>query len=191
MLMAPGAVGFVRFWRSGRRMVPLVVGLYPLMLTIWVSYHGMRSRYPAPIEPLMLLLIADGLAVVWKLAAWKFGKAAPLGLAARAAAVVATVVIVVNLPHIARNAFYYSYRSHGSDFYTVIRGGRWRGTVQAARLLRMEAWRRIRWWRHSRKIFRRALYVRAGDFGAAGGGWAGLGERWAVIAARDCGREAR
>jgi hypothetical protein len=143
VLMALAVVGIVSFWASRRpflqRVVPVVAIMYPLLLALCLSSFGMRSRYLAPIEPLIVLLVAEGLGwcVNWIAA----GRGKILLVAQRAAVVpgLAVVIILVNLPHVARNAVYYSYRSHGDDFYTVIREGRYAELAQVARLLRLQS----------------------------------------------------
>ncbi len=138
VLLALAAAGGVRFWNARRRMVPITLAGYLLLLAVCLSREGMRGRYLAPVLPLLVLLAGEGLCwCVVLLGRWwralAGAKTAPAALAAFAG-----IIMLVNLPRTARQAFYYSYRSHGSDYYSVIREGNWAELAEAAKLLGRE-----------------------------------------------------
>jgi hypothetical protein len=142
-MVALAAIGMVSFWTSRRpflqRVVPLVAVIYPLLLALCLSSFGMRSRYLAPVEPFILLLALQGLEWCMNWVAARKGKVLLASQRVAAIGGVATLIILANLPHVIRNAVYYSYRSHGDGFYTVIREGRYAELDQVAQLLRLQS----------------------------------------------------
>jgi len=120
MLMGVGATVL---WRRGWRMPALAVGPYVLGLTA-LGKEMVRPRYFLPIQPLCVLMMLVGLRA--SLDAWGRRRNRPLSAAAhrKVATIAVAVLVAINAPRLARNAFYYSYLSHTDRYYEVILHGR-------------------------------------------------------------------
>jgi len=104
----------------------VVVIAYPLAMIILVgSVTGLRERYYMSIHPLLTYAVIQG--VSWSIAKLRRWPASPpsKGLVLRTAKIVAILFIACNAPRLARDAFYYSYLSHGPQFYSVFNSGRY------------------------------------------------------------------
>jgi hypothetical protein len=141
VFLALQAIGSVRFWSTGRKMIPVIGVLYSVSLAICMSSFGMRSRYLAPIEPLMLLLALDGLCWCVRTIGVAVGSSPRSAWYLWAVLAFCGAGILCNLPRTGRNAFYYSYcsyHSHPREYYQAIRGSRYADLAAMADILRRQ-----------------------------------------------------
>ena len=117
-------IGAMRFWWSGRRMVPALTALYVVLLAA-TRGQAYEMSHLAPVLPLLLLLTVDGLC--WSVdltARERQGRpASPTGLL-RAVVIFAAVVVLPNGVRVVRDTFYYMPLSYTSRYYDTVRDGR-------------------------------------------------------------------
>jgi hypothetical protein len=131
-----GVVGGVGLWRKGRRLAPTILVLGPFCLAAAGGAGGIHSRYLLPLLPLVLYTLMEGLCWIVKgVCQWRSRPASPRAFLLTAT-IVTGVLVFVNSPRLLRNAFYYSYLSHTSRYYEVIRHGRHAELFPVAEVLR-------------------------------------------------------
>ena len=131
-------VGLAALWARGERALVLLTGAYPLVLTLCAGQDNLRVRYLLPIQSLLAWAAIEGLVVLVAGVRKARGTAGP-GASRTAVTVLTAVVVLANLPRVARDAFYYSAMSRTDRYYQVIRGGEYAGLVELARYLRQGA----------------------------------------------------
>ena len=118
-------VGAVSLWRRGRRAAIITVILSVIIIAVVGSADSIRPRYLLPLQPMMLLLAAEGVVAIVRLTLRKpkFKEQIPKWCRG-AVAITSALLVLLNSPRLLRNAFYYSYLSYTPRYYEVIRGGR-------------------------------------------------------------------
>jgi len=136
VLIALMAAGVGRLWRGRARPLTAVIVLYPLGMALLLGPNGVRPRYLLPICPLLIAAALAGLGrCAVQVAAWRRWRLRP-AVGAWLAVGLAGLLCVLNLPRLARMAFYYGAAGHTPEYYRVIRSGRYDGLVRASELLR-------------------------------------------------------
>jgi len=132
-IMALALVGLVVLWREKRRAVPTLVVLYLLSLAASLGSWGMAARYLVPIAPLLFYVSLLGLHRAVGFIAARLRRP-PAG--SPALAVLMGVLLICNMPRLAREAFYYSYLSYTPRYYEAIQSGKFADFMTVADLLR-------------------------------------------------------
>jgi len=142
--MALMLVGTVTMWRRGRRFAIITILLSIIIIAVVGSADSIRPRYLLPVQPLMLLLAAEGVVAIVRLVLRRIVPKAQLSQWLRLAALTpllctTPLLLLANAPRLMRNAFYYSYLSYTPRYYEVIRGGRHAERFALADYLRRSA----------------------------------------------------
>jgi hypothetical protein len=131
--------GGVLLWRGGNRIAPVVCGLCLLVSAALAGPLNIRARYLLPVSPLLILMGLYG--VIWaarRALAWRgraVGPAGPWG----AAALFVGIVVAINLPTVAREAFCYDlYAARTGEFYRQIEEGHYADLPALAEFLRQD-----------------------------------------------------
>jgi len=118
------AVGVVSLWRRGDRITSVAVA-YTIILAAALGSFGLNPRYLFVVMPFGMYAVCAGLS--------------GLRFSGRAIAIAAGIVVALNAPKVARDAFYYSALSRSADYadYYERIHGRWHaelaGAAQAVR----------------------------------------------------------
>jgi len=131
-----GGIGGAILWKRGHRFVLPVIVLCILGLAISGGFGAIRSRYLLPIQPLLFLVVIEGLCwCIWKFYQRK-GKDVSSPTYRKVVMVFVFLVVISNAPKVLRNAVYYSYLSHTRRYYEVIRSGEYAEVFEIAHMLR-------------------------------------------------------
>lgn len=118
------AIGAMRFWWSGRRIVTALVGLYIIALAV-TRGGAYEVGNLAPVLPLLLLLTVDGLCwCVDLVARQRQGRPASSSGLLTAVLVFAAMVVLPNAVRVGRDTFYHMPLSYTSRYYQTVRDGR-------------------------------------------------------------------
>ena len=127
-------VGLAVLWRRGERTLVFLAAGYPIALTLCAGESNLRARYLLPTQALLAWAAIEGLGILSKGAGRRLRTSRP-GWLPSAAAGLTAVVVLANLPRVARDAFYYSTLSRTDRYYRVIRGGEYAELAEVARRL--------------------------------------------------------
>jgi hypothetical protein len=136
-VLAPIVAGGVLLWRGGNRLAPAVCGLCLLVSAALAGPLDIRARYLLPIYPLLMIMGLYG--VVWgtrRILVWR-GRIVGPADSWKAAAIFIAVLLAINLPKVAREAFYYDfYSALTGRYYQRIEGGHYADLHSLAEFLR-------------------------------------------------------
>ena len=121
-------VGSVCSWRAGRRIVPISVVVYAVMLFFVPGppAWAIQSRYWMPISAMSYVLVMEGLwGVIAAVARYQKRPLTPRAFL-RAGIVLAAITIACTAPRTMRWAFYYAPLSYGDAYYAKVRDGAFR-----------------------------------------------------------------
>lgn len=136
-------IGCVVLWKRGQRFVLPLILLNVLILGFSGGRRAIRPRYLLPIQPLLFLVAMEGLCwCVWKYYQSKSKLISP-AVYQKVITVFTVLVILSNAPKVLRNAVYYSYLSHTSRYYEVIRSGKYVELFGIAEVLRSDSHDRV------------------------------------------------
>ncbi len=108
-------------WRRGNRLIPFLAVSYPAGTALLLGGWAVRPRYLMPIQFLLMFLCLHGMCVLvgglWKLR----GKVLTPWGSVRVLEVFLALVVVANMPRVAKVSFYHQYLSLSGRFYEKIR----------------------------------------------------------------------
>ena len=133
-------VGVVSLWKRRLRLIPVLAVVYPIELIVFAGrFEGIRARYLLPIQPVLIFAVMEGLCCCIR-AIYRFKSKQPdQQVCAKAASVLALVMIICNTPRTLRHAFYYSVLSHTPRYYQVIDDGEYAELSDVADLIRRDS----------------------------------------------------
>ena len=129
------AVGTVNFWKRGKRVVPILFWVYPLILIPIHRTGKVSDRYLLAIQPLLLLLVLEGLFLCVR----RFQAIRQNPMNSRsyliAASILVALVIGANARKVIRNTIYYAYYGRSDQYYNVINEGKFADLFAVAEVL--------------------------------------------------------